>query len=106
MYLKMRNGNVALELLDEQSQTPSGLFIPQTVRKGNLQCAKVFATGPGELIQGTFVQMDIEKDDEVVFDITHSEPITVDGKTLYVCNMVDVVAIISAKHLSIVPSAK
>lgn len=106
MYLRMRNGNVAIELLEEQSKTPGGIFIPQTVRKGILQYGKIFAVGPGELVQGKFIEMDLKKDDEVVFDSSHSEPVQIDGKTVYVCNMVDVIATVSAKHLSVVPPQK
>lgn len=106
MHLRMRNGNVAIELLEEQETTPGGILIPQTVRKGILQYGKVFAVGPGELIQGKFIEMDLKKDDEVIFDSGHSEPVKIDGKTIYICNMVDVIATVSAKHLSVVPEVK
>jgi chaperonin GroES len=106
MKLKMRNGNVAIELLAAQDKTRGGIFIPTTVRQGILQHGKIVSAGPGELVQGQFVEMDLKIGDEVVFDSSHSEPLVVDGNTLYVCNMVDVIAVTSAKHLSVVPDAK
>lgn len=104
MYLKMRNGNVAIELLSPRDKTPGGIIIPNTAREGILRYGKIVAAGPGELVQGQFIEMDLKIDDEVVFDSSHSEPVIVDGNTTYVCNMVDVIAIVQAKHLSVVPA--
>jgi chaperonin GroES len=105
MYLKLRNGNVAIELLEPESKTPGGIFIPQTVRQGILQYGKIVAAGPGELVQGQFIENDLKKGDEVIFDSSHSEPVKVDGKMNYICNMVDVVATVK-KNLSVVPDKK
>lgn len=102
MYLKLRNGNVAIELLEPDTMTSGGIFIPQNIRRGILQYGKVVAAGPGELIQGKFIENDLKKGDEVIFDSSHSEPVQVDGKTNYICNMVDVVGVIN-KNLSVVP---
>lgn len=103
MHLRLRNGNVAIELLEPEAQTPGGIFIPQTVRQGVLQYGKIVAAGPGELIQGQFVENDLKKGDEVIFDSSHSEPVKIDGQTTYICNMVDVVATVR-KNLSVVPN--
>jgi len=104
MYLKMRNGNLALEELASDEITSGGIYIPNTVsRKGNLKLGKVIEVGPGELIQGQFVKMDIEKGQKVVFDSSRTEIIELDNRKLTICNMIDVIATISEKHLSIVP---
>lgn len=95
MNLKMRNGNVCISLVNPDGKTKSGLFIPNNVRQGILQRGKVLACGPGELVQGTFKEMDLKVDDDVVFDSSHSEPLVVDGATVYVCNMVDIVAVLT-----------
>ncbi|MFW9875221.1 MAG: co-chaperone GroES [Candidatus Thorarchaeota archaeon] len=105
MQYKMRNGLVAIELFKPEEKTPNGIIIPpiaQNNRKA-LQFGKVLAVGPGELVQGQFVEMDLKKNDEVVFDASRAESIQIDGNTLYICNMIDVVMTINAKHLSIVP---
>jgi chaperonin GroES len=104
MHIRMRNGNVAIQLMNEQSVTPGGIVIPQSVKRGILQYGKVFSVGPGELIQGKFIEMDLKKDDEVIFDSSHSEPVQIDRNTIYICNMFDVIATVSAKHLSVVPA--
>lgn len=106
MYLKMRNGNVAIELLAPRDKTPGGIIIPNTAREGILRYGRIIAAGPGELVQGQFIDMDLKIGDEVVFDSSHSEPVIVDGNTTYVCNMVDVLAVVQVKHLSVVPDAK
>jgi co-chaperonin GroES (HSP10) len=50
--------------------------------------------------------MDLKKGDEVIFDISHTEPVLIDADQLFICNMVDVIAVVSAKHLSVIPGAK
>jgi co-chaperonin GroES (HSP10) len=104
MIIKMRNGNIALEEAAADERTTGGIYIPTTVgRKGSLRFGKVIETGPGELIQGLFVKVDFEKGQDVIFDASRSEIIEIEGKKLTICNMVDIIATISAKHLSIVP---
>ena len=106
MIIKMRNGNIALEETAADESTSSGLYIPQTVgRKGSLRFGKVVETGPGELIQGIFVKPDLDKGQEVIFDASRSEVIEIDDRKLTICNMIDIIAVINAKHLSIVPEA-
>lgn len=106
MKIKMRNGNVAIKLSAPQDKTRGGIYVPTTVRQGILQLGRIIAAGPGELVQGQFVEMDLQIEDEVVFDTSHSEPLVIDGETVYICNMVDVVATVSGKYLSVVPKAK
>lgn len=106
MIIKMRNGNIALEESAADERTSSGLYIPQTVgRKGSLRFGKVVEVGPGELVQGIFVNVDFEKGQDVIFDASRSEIVEVDGKKLTICNMVDIIATVNAKHLSVVPGA-
>lgn len=102
MQLNMRNGNVALKLLNPNNTTPGGIFIPETIKQGTLRLAKVLAAGPGEPVQGIMKECELKAGDEVVFDSSRSEPISVDGEEVFVCNMIDVLATISAKHLSVV----
>lgn len=106
MHLRMRNGNVAIKTLAPAEKTPSGIYIPKTASEGSLRLGKVVEAGKGELVQGQFVECDLRKGDEVLFDITHSASVSVDGETLFICNMVDVIATVSAKHLAVVHPKK
>ena len=72
MYLKMRNGSVAIELLEPEEKSKGGIFIPITVRQGKLQFGKIVEAGPGELVQGQMVEMDLKKGDDIIFDASHS----------------------------------
>ncbi len=106
MHLKMRNGNVAITIQDGGiGQSSGGIFLPQTSKPGNLRIGNIVEVGPGELIQGQFVKPELEKGDEVVFDASHAEPLSVGGNTVWICNMVDVIASIKKQHLSVVPPA-
>jgi co-chaperonin GroES (HSP10) len=103
MLLKMRNGNVSLEELASNTKTSGGIYIPQNViSRTNLRYGKVLDVGPGELVQGVFTKPDLEKGQDVIFDISRSETIEIDEKKINICNMVDIIAVV-VKHLSIVP---
>ena len=107
MILKLRNGNIAIEENAADEKSEGGLYIPKTVsQRGNLRFGKVLEVGPGELVQGIFVPMDIEKGNQVIFDASRTEPIEVDGKKIIICNMVNVIAVTSNKRLSVVPPSK
>jgi len=104
MIIKMRNGNVALEILAADQRSAGGLYIPPTaLQRGNLRHGRIVEVGPGEYVGGSFVDPKLEKGEEVIFDVSHSETIEVEGKKLTICNMVDIVATVAAKHLSVVP---
>lgn len=104
MIIKMRNGNVALEMLAADQRSAGGIYIPTTaIQRGNLRHGRVVEVGPGEMVSGSFVDPKLDKGEEVIFDVSHSETIEVDGKKLTICNMVDIIATVSAKHLSVVP---
>ena len=78
-------------------------YIPETAKEGVLRHGKIKAIGPGELVQGQFIKPDLEINQEVIFDASHSEAISIDGETIFICNMIDIIATVSAKHLSVVP---
>lgn len=104
MNLKMRNGNVAIDMYDAQmGQTSGGIYLPSVGKPGALRIGKIIDIGPGELVQGQFVKPNLEKGEEVVFDSTRSEPLSINGETIWICNMVDIIACIP-KNLSVVPS--
>jgi len=106
MYLKLRNGNVALQEVESKETTESGIIIPVTVKKGPIRIGKVIEVGPGELVQGQFVEMDLEKGQEVLFDYTKTGSVVLGEETYIICNMVDILGIISKTHLSVVPKKK
>ena len=106
MKLKMRNGNVAVSIQENgMGQTSGGIYLPQTSKPGNLRIGKIVEVGPGELVQGQFVKPELDKGDEIVLDASHAEPLSVNGETIWICNMVDVIACIKKQHLSVVPPA-
>jgi len=98
MYLKLRNGTVALKEILPSDKTESGIYIPETVEKGPLRVGEILETGPGELIQGRFVEMDLKVGQQVVFDIGHTASIDLDGRSYIICNMVDVIATIEKER--------
>jgi co-chaperonin GroES (HSP10) len=93
--MKIRNGNVLIKLQEEKRVTDGGIYIPETgtLHSRNIRKGTVIESGPGEHIYGHFVQNDIKKGDEVLFDFSRAQIVKTDAE-YWVCNQVDVLAII------------
>jgi len=67
MDLQPLGDRLIVEVLDEEETTISGIVLPDTAKE-KPQRGKVLAVGPGPRDEdGSFIKMDIEVDDEVIF---------------------------------------
>ena len=67
MDLQPLGDRLIVEVLEEEETTFSGIVLPDTAKE-KPQRGKVLAVGPGPRDEdGSFIKMDIEVDDEVIF---------------------------------------
>ena len=67
MDLQPLGDRLIVEVLEEEEMTVSGIVLPDTAKE-KPQRGKVLAVGPGPRDEdGSFIKMDIEVDDEVIF---------------------------------------
>jgi chaperonin GroES len=67
MNLKPLGDRLIVEVLEEEETTPSGIVLPDTAKE-KPQRGRVLAVGPGSRDEnGSFVAMDLEGGDEIVF---------------------------------------
>ncbi len=69
----------------EEKRLPSGIIIPETVKKEKLFEGKVMAIGPGRLNDsGGRIPMEVKVGDVVLFKKPWDEPVKLDGEEYFV----------------------
>lgn len=78
-----------------ETQTSSGIVIPDTIKDRKSDRGTVIAVGPGKVQEdGTRSVMDVKAGDAVIFSKYASDEIEVDGEELLIIQMHDVKGII------------
>lgn len=89
MKLKPLSDRVVVEPKAAETQTASGLFIPDTAKEKPLQ-GTVVAVGPGN----KDVTMEVKKGDNVLYGKYGGQEISVDGKDYLILKQSEILAII------------
>ncbi|MFA7308918.1 MAG: co-chaperone GroES [Patescibacteria group bacterium] len=78
-----------------ESQTHSGIYIPDSAKKDIPQEGEVLAVGPGKVNQdGSTTPVSVKVGDTVVFNKYGPAEVTIDGEELYILSESDVLGII------------
>ena len=93
MTLKPLGDRVVLKRGEVEEKTASGLFIAGA-NKEQPQYAEVVAVGPGALVDGKRVPMDVKPGDKVFFAKYGGSEIKLDGVEYIVIGQSDIMAVI------------
>jgi chaperonin GroES len=95
MKLKPLEDRIVVKPNEAETQTASGLVIPDTAKEKPQQGA-VLAVGPGKRSDSTgeLIQLDIKEGDTVLYSKYGGTEVTIDGDDLLVLNARDVLAIV------------
>ena len=95
MNLKPLDDRLVVRPNEPETQTASGLVIPDTAKEKPQQ-GEVLAVGPGKRSEtsGELVAVDINAGDTVLYSKYGGTEVTVDGEDLLVLNGRDVLAIV------------
>ena len=87
---------VVVQPLGANEVSASGIIIPDTVKKEKTERGLVVATGPGKWNEDAdaLVPMTVKKGDEVLFEQTYRDPISIDGEDYYIFSESSILAII------------
>ena len=96
MNLKPLEDRIVVRPNEAETQTASGLVIPDTAKEKPQQ-GEVLAVGPGKRSEtsGELVAVDINAGDTVLYSKYGGTEVTVDGEDLLVLNSRDVLAIVA-----------
>ena len=95
MNLKPLDDRIVVKPNEAETQTASGLVIPDTAKEKPQQ-GSVLAVGPGKRSEssGELIPLDIKVGDTVLYSKYGGTEVTVDGDDLLVLNARDVLAIV------------
>ena len=92
MNLKPLGDRLIVEVLEEESTTPSGIVLPDTAQE-KPQRGKVLAVGPGPRDEdGKRIKMDVAKGDEIIFSKYGGTEIKVGADDVLILRESDVLA--------------
>ena len=97
MALKPLDDRIVVKPNEAETQTASGLVIPDTAKEKPQQ-GTVLAVGPGKRAEnsGELIPLDIKVGDTVLYSKYGGTEVTVDGDELLVLNGRDVLAIVES----------
>ena len=94
MNLKPIHDRIVIRLVEAETQTKSGIFIPDAAVEKPSQ-GDVVAAGPGRTTEdGVLVTNQVKAGDRVLFGKHSAVPIKVDGEELHILREDDVMAIV------------
>ena len=84
---------VVVESVEMQEKTQSGFYLP-TASQEKQQMAKIIAVGPGGLVDGKEVVMQVKVGDTILYSKYAGSEFKVDGKELTIIRQSDILAIV------------
>jgi len=91
--LKPLGNRVLLEVVEEETTTPSGIVLPDSAKE-KPQFAKVVAVGEGKLLDnGDRLPVEVNVGDKVLFEKYAGSEITHDGTDYLVLKDTDIIAV-------------
>ena len=92
--LKPLGDRVVIRVLEQEEKTASGIFLPDTAKEKPSQ-GKVFAVGPGELLDdGKRVALDVKVGDKIIFSKYAGTEVKFEGVQYLIVSERDILAII------------
>jgi chaperonin GroES len=94
MNLRPLNDRIVVEPLEQEEQTSSGIFLPETAKEKPQQ-GKVVAAGPGARDEdGNRMALDVQVGDIVLFAKYAGTEIKLDGKKVLIMKESDVLGVV------------
>ena len=93
MNLKPLGDRVVLKQLVAEETTKSGIVLPGQAKEKPQQ-AEVIAVGPGGIVDGKEVQMQVKKGDNVIYSKYSGTEVKLDDETYIIVKQNDILAVI------------
>lgn len=95
MKLVPLGDRVVIKQLQAEETTKSGIVLPGAAKE-KPQEAVVIAVGPGGIVDGKEVQMQVKKDDKIIYSKYAGTEVKIDGEDLIIVRQNDILAIVEA----------
>ena len=93
MAIKPLFDKVVIKAIEQDEKTASGIVLPGTAKE-KPQLAKVVAVGPGGLVDGKEVKMQVKVGDTVLYSKYAGSEFKIDGEEVVIVRQADILAIV------------
>lgn len=93
MKLRPLGDRVVIKKVEAEETTKSGIVLPGTAKE-KPQVAEVIAVGPGGVVDGKEVKMEVKVGDKVIFSKYSGNEIKMDGEEYTILRQDDLLAIV------------
>ena len=93
MAIKPLFDKVVIKQIEQDEKTASGIVLPGTAKE-KPQLAKVVAVGPGGLVDGKEVKMQVKVGDTVLYSKYAGSEFKIDGEEVVIVRHADILAIV------------
>lgn len=93
MTIKPLFDKIVVEAVESEEKTAGGLFLPDSAKE-KPQNAKVLAVGPGGMVDGKEVTMQIKVGDVILYNKYAGSDFKLDGKEVTILRQSDVLAVL------------
>lgn len=84
---------IVIEPIEAEERTKSGIILP-TAAQEKQQMAKILAVGPGGMVDGKDVQMQVKVGDKILYSKYSGSEFKIDGKDVTILRQSDILAIV------------
>jgi len=93
MNIKPLGDKVVIRRLEAEEKTKSGIVLPNQAKE-QPQLAEVMAVGPGGVVDGKEIKMEVKEGDTVIFSKYAGTEIKYDGEEYTILSQRDILAIV------------
>ncbi len=93
MNIKPLGDRVVIKKLEAEEKTKSGIVLPGAAKE-QPQMAEVLAVGPGGMVDGKEVKMELKVGDKVIFSKYSGTEVKLDGEEVTILRQNDILAIV------------
>ncbi len=93
MTIKPLFDKIVIEAVDAEEKTKSGIVLPNTAQE-KPQMARVIAVGPGGIIDGKEIVMQVKPGDKVLYSKYAGSEFKIDGKEVTILRQSDILAVV------------
>ncbi len=92
MTIKPLQDRVVIKMLEAEETTKGGILLASTAKEAP-QIAEVVAVGPGGIVDGKEVKMELKVGDKVIMSKYAGTTVKIDGEELIILKQSDILAI-------------
>lgn len=93
MKIKPLGERVVIKMLESEETTKSGIVLPGTAKE-KPQVAEIVAVGPGGVVDGKEIKMEVKKGDKVLISKYAGTEVKLDGVEYTILKQSDILAVV------------